>query len=252
MKAMIFAAGLGTRLKPYTLHHPKALVPVGGKPMLQRVIENIASAGIRDIVVNVHHFASQVEDFLAQNSCFGLNISISDERDLLLDTGGGLLKARELLSGNNPDEPILLHNADILTDMRLEEMAKEHLDTGADVTLLCSHRKSSRTLWFSKEENCLEGWENMSTGERRPEGFSPDASAEATPFGGIHIVNPSVFPFLEKYSHGRIKPFPIIPFYLENIERMEIRRFMLPEDCRWFDVGSSDKLAIAEASIQSL
>ena len=118
MKAMIYAAGLGTRLRPLTDDRPKALIEVGGKPMLQHVIENIKKAGITRAVVNVHHFAGKVIDFLDRNGNFGIDIAISDESDRLLDTGGGLLKARPLLDG---DEPILLHNADILTDLDLRD-----------------------------------------------------------------------------------------------------------------------------------
>lgn len=249
MKAMIFAAGLGTRLKPFTLEHPKALVPVCGKPMIQRVIENMADAGVSEIVVNVHHFASQIVDFLHDNNNFGLDIKISDESALLLDTGGGLLKARSLLLDGDPDEPILLHNADILTDLPLDKMLDFHCRSEADVSLLCSHRHSSRTLYFSRE-NRLAGWENLTSGERKPVGFIPDKDTDHSPFGGVHIVNQSVLVSLEKYAGGEIKPFSIIPFYLANIGKLNIIRYMLPDGCRWFDVGSTEKLAMAEAAIR--
>lgn len=250
MKAMIFAAGLGTRLKPFTLTHPKALVPVEGKPMLQRVIENVAAAGIVDIVVNVHHFADQIVDFIRSNDGFGLDIKISRETDCLLDTGGGLLKARSLLAGDNPDEPILLHNADILTDVPLDEMLACHRQTGADATLLCGRRKSSRTLYFKKSDNALAGWENLSSGERKPAGFSPDEEHDPSPFGGVHIVNPSLFGLLEEYVGDEVRPFSIVPFYLENLSTLDIRRYMLPEGRYWFDVGSSDKLVAAETYLK--
>ena len=246
MKAMIFAAGLGSRLKPFTLEHPKALVPVGGIPMLQRVIYNIADAGITEIVVNVHHFAPQIIDFLHANGNFGLDIKISDESASLLDTGGGLLKARRLLERGG--EPVLLHNADILCDMPLSGMIEAHLHDNADVTLLCSHRKSSRTLYFNPSDKRLLGWENLSTGERKPAGFTPAPDSDAIPFGGVHIVNPTMFPLLEEYAGGKEAPFSIVPFYLANLSRLDIMRYLLPQGCRWFDVGSSDKLANAEKS----
>ena len=251
MKAMIFAAGFGTRLKPFTLHHPKALVPVDGKPMLRRVIENIAAAGVTEIVVNVHNFADQIENYLAENHNFGLDIRISDERALLLDTGGGLLKAADILkSMGRPYDPILLHNADILTDLPLAQMCRYHEQSGADATLLCSHRESSRTLWFDSAESTLRGWQNRSTGEYRPATFTPSASDDATPFDGIHIINPAILDLLEKYNGGAdAKPFSIIPFYLSVLGKAKIRRFLLPEGCQWLDVGSSEKLQAAEAAL---
>jgi len=253
MKAMIFAAGLGTRLKPFTERHPKALVTVGGVPMLRRVLENIAGAGVTQVVVNVHHFATQITDYLQRNNNFGMNISISDETDCLLDTGGGLLKARDLLMKEDNDEPILLHNADILTDCPLSDMLSWHQNRKDDVTLLCSHRASSRTLYFSRADHRLTGWCNLTTGETRPAGFSPISPADsaATPFGGVHIVNPGIFPLLAEYCGAELRPFSIIPFYLENIARLNIGRFLLPDGCRWHDVGSSEKLLAAEQDLSS-
>lgn len=267
MKGMIFAAGLGTRLKPFTLTAPKALVPLNGVPMLERVIRSMAPAGIRDIVVNVHHFAPKIVEFLRRNDNFGLNIAVSDESDLLLDTGGGLLKARSLLDDVS-GEPILLHNADIFTDLPLGAMIEAHETSGADVTLLCAHRDSSRTLYF--RDNHLCGWQNLKTGELKPAGFRPDETADSSPFGGVHIVSPKIFPLLEKFNE-RLKneglnndglkevpeteafgivPFSIVPFYLAEIEQLDIQRFLLPDDARWFDVGSSEKLAAAEATFR--
>jgi NDP-sugar pyrophosphorylase family protein len=286
MKAMIFAAGLGTRLKPFTEQHPKALVPVNGIPMLQRVLMNIADAGITDIVVNVHHFAEQIVDFLSANKNFGLNISISDESKLLLDTGGGLLKARNLLlnsdatanSQSQPkaslniesNEPILLHNADILTDVPIREMLQQHQQSNADVTLLCAHRESSRTLYFDEATNRLAGWQNLKTGEQKPAGFCPTAQTDASPFGGVHIVSASSFPLLQAFNAEQLAngnhsaneaqdrsaehpvvPFSIVPFYLANIAKLNIQRYLLPENCQWFDVGSTNKLLQAEQSFHN-
>ena len=147
MKALVFAAGLGTRLRPLTDHKPKALVELCGVTMLERVITNIKNCGITDVVVNVHHFGDQIIDFLKNKDNFGINITISDERDLLLDTGGGILKARHLLEG---DEAFLVHNADILTDLNLAEMIAYHKANGADVTLLAKQRSTQRYLVFGE------------------------------------------------------------------------------------------------------
>lgn len=258
MQAMIFAAGLGTRLKPYTEQHPKALIPVCGIPILQRVIKNIAAAGVEHIVINVHHFADQIENFLKANHNFGVDISVSDERALLLDTGGGLLQAAPLFSALNHDEPVLLHNADILTDLPISQIFKQHTISGADVTLLCSHRNSSRTLWFDKDDR-LCGWENSNTHEYRPSGFSPSPCMHPSPFDGIHVVSPKIFPLLsdyntqtatgEQHTSDGIHPFSIVPFYLANLSKLNIRRFLLPEMYSWFDIGSTTKLAAAEAAM---
>jgi NDP-sugar pyrophosphorylase family protein len=125
MKAMIFAAGLGTRLRPLTNDRPKALVEVGGVAMLERVINRLKSHGITEIVINIHHFGEKIIEFVKQNNDFGITIHISDERDLLLDTGGGILKAQQWLDG---EEPIIIHNADILTDFDLHKMVKQHIE----------------------------------------------------------------------------------------------------------------------------
>lgn len=176
MKALIFAAGIGSRLKPFTLHHPKALAEVGGKPLLQHVVERLRDeGGIREMVVNVHHFPDQIRDFIAANANFGIDVQFSDESSELLDTGGGLLKAWELLDPA-PDDAILLHNADILTDFPIAEFVDNHIHSGRDVSLLVQRRQSSRMLWLDKNAR-LRGWQNMNSGECRPSGFIPASSA---------------------------------------------------------------------------
>ena len=167
MKAMVFAAGLGTRLRPLTDNMPKALVPVGGVPMLQHVILNLKRYGFEDIIVNIHHFGQQVMDFLAENGNFGISIHISDERGELLETGGGILKAREFFDDG---EPFLVHNADVLTDLDLSEFYKFHLHNSADATLLTAERVTSRYLLLDNF-NRLNGWINVKTGEVKPAGF---------------------------------------------------------------------------------
>lgn len=154
MKAMIFAAGLGTRLRPLTDHMPKALVPVAGKPMLERVILRLKEAGFNEITVNIHHFGEQIIDFLRTHDNFGTEIHISDERGMLLDTGGGIKKARPFLDGQ---EPFLVHNADILTDIDLAGLYRHHLESDAESTLLVSERKTSRYLLLTTTTTCTAG-----------------------------------------------------------------------------------------------
>ncbi|WP_313567144.1 sugar phosphate nucleotidyltransferase, partial [Empedobacter sp.] len=146
MKAMIFAAGLGTRLKPFTDNHPKALAVVNGKPLLQRNIEYLKSFGINEIVINVHHFADQIIEFLEDNNYFGIEITISDETDQVLETGGGLVKAKA-----NFEEDFLVMNVDILTDLNLDKFIKAHQENKALVTLAVSNRNSSRKLFFNEQ-----------------------------------------------------------------------------------------------------
>ena len=190
MKAMIFAAGLGTRLKPLTDHMPKALVPVAGRPMLEHVILKLKAAGFNELVINIHHFGEQILDFLRANQNFGLTIHISDERDCLLDTGGGIRKAEPFFRGN---EPFLIHNVDILSDTDLKALYEYHRQSGNDATLLASRRKTIRYLLFDDEKR-LCGWINKDTLQTKPEGFAynPEHHHEYA-FSGIHVISPSLF-----------------------------------------------------------
>ncbi|MEA4809211.1 sugar phosphate nucleotidyltransferase, partial [Macellibacteroides fermentans] len=156
MKAMIFAAGTGSRLKPYTDHIPKALIPIDGKPMLEHIILKLKAAGFTEIIINVHHLGEQIIEFLAGKDNFGITIHISDERDYLLDTGGGIKHAAQFLQG---DEPFLVHNVDIISNVDLKALYQHHLDTNPLATLLVSKRDTSRYLLFNKE-NKLSGWRN--------------------------------------------------------------------------------------------
>lgn len=242
---MVFAAGLGTRLKPFTLDHPKALVPVGGVPMLERVLLGLKSQGFDEIVVNVHHFAAQVVDFLRGKDNFGMNITISDESDKLLDTGGGVLHARTFLEGNSP---VVLYNSDILSNVDLSEMLRQHISSNADVTLLATPRQTSRYLCFEKGSGRLAGWINKSTGETRPPGFFPDADFLELAFGGVHVISQNVFGYLEQYS---MEPkFSLTPFYIDSCRFLDVRAYTpLGNDFAWFDVGKPDTLASAEKFI---
>lgn len=242
---MIFAAGLGTRLRPLTDHTPKALVSVAGKPMLERVILRLKEAGFNDITVNIHHFGEQIIGFLRANNNFGVTIHISDERDMLLDTGGGIKKARPFLDG---DEPFLVHNADILSDISLAEFYRHHRESDAEATLLVSRRQTSRYLLLD-DANRLHGWINKSTGETKPERFSfREGRYKEMAFGGIHVISPSLFRYMER---GQWKEkFSIIPFYLSVCETARIQGYPLQDRC-WFDIGKPETLAKAEAYYSS-
>lgn len=247
MKAMIFAAGLGTRLKPITDSIPKALVKVGDKPALQHVIEHIKSVGITDIVVNVHHFSEQIYQFLQDNDSFGLNISISDESELLLDTGGGLLKALSLLG---EDEPVILHNADILTDAPLSIMIESHLKSSADATLLAWDRATSRKFLFSTE-GYMHGWINTITNETRPASIN-HIDLIPLAFGGVHIVGSSLFKALKDYRAKVGEVFSITPFYIDACRNANIRCFIPTSPFNWYDVGRPESLARASEFVLSM
>lgn len=245
MQAMIFAAGLGTRLYPLTLTKPKALVEVGGYPMLRLVIEKMKAAGISRIVVNVHHFADMIIDYLRQNDNFGVDISISDERQLLLDTGGGLLAARNLFSEK---EPILIHNADILTDFDLAGMIDRHEITGADATLLTSDRASSRYLLFDNK-NRMSGWTNIKTNEVKPADLDI-AGLSRKAFGGVHIVSPAIFNSLESYRKAiRSEVFSITPFYISSCADLDLRGYQPYSNYCWFDIGKPENLELARQHV---
>ncbi len=245
MKAMIFAAGLGTRLRPFTDTMPKALVPVNGIPMLEHVIQRISAAGFDEIVINVHHFSEKIIEFLNSKSNFGLNIRISDESGLLLDTGGGILNARQWLDCG---EPILIHNADILTNLDLTAMYLTHIKSNADATLLVAERATTRYFLFDSHEQ-LRGWTNISTGEVKPAHLADISTYTKLAFGGVHIISQSIFDALEHYSTE--PKFSITPFYINNCENLKIMRYQPEEAYQWFDIGKPETLALAENALKS-
>ena len=237
---MVFAAGLGTRLRPLTDHQPKALVNVGGVPMLERVILRLKGAGFDDITVNVHHFGEQIIDFLQTKRYAGVTIHISDERDLLLDTGGGILKAKPFLEGN---EPFLVHNADIMTDIDLGALYRHHLTHRAEATLVVSQRNTSRYLLFDAQQR-LQGWTNKQTGEVLPADLDI-AAGHYTPlaFSGIHVISPTLYRWMgETPWSGK---FSIIPFYVAICREARIQGYQ-PEQMHFFDVGKIETLRQAE------
>lgn len=238
MKAMIFAAGLGTRLRPLTDNCPKALVAIAGKPMLEHVILRLKAAGFDHIVINIHHFGQQIIDFLRLHENFGLRIDISDEREELLDTGGGIRNAACFLDDN---EPFLVHNVDIVSDLDLRLFYETHVRSGALASLLAGERETSRYLLFDETQR-LCGWENRKTGEVKSP--YPDFQAghyTAYAFGGIHVLSPRVFQWMHKWK-GK---FSIIDFYLSIAAQTEIRAYC-PSCLEWMDVGKPESLAVAE------
>ena len=239
---MIFAAGLGTRLKPLTDHMPKALVPVAGKPMLEHVILKLIASGFNEIVINVHHFAEQIIDFLKEKNNFGIKIWISDETEELLDTGGGIKKASSLLN-----EPFLVHNADILSNVDLKALYDFHIASENDATLLVSPRKTVRYLLFD-QTNRLCGWINKDTLQTKPEGFiyQPEEQQEYA-FGGIHIISPSLFKYMEEWT-GK---FSIMDFYLQTCQKAKLGGYA-KEDLQLIDIGKPDTLAKAEEFLKSV
>ena len=258
MKAMIFAAGLGTRLKPLTDNMPKALVPLAGKTLLQWQIERLKAAGITDIVVNVHHFPDMIINYLRENNNFGCRIAVSDERDMLLETGGGLSKAKSLLlevgsrESGNSNEPILICNVDILSNIDLPTLLNAYNPDEMGVVVV-SERDTQRYLLFD-EENRLCGWTNIATGEIRPASLasSPNSLiASRLAFSGMQVLNPRIFDCMDEVVEKKGDKFSLIDLYLHITEK-EILRAYIPENYRMMDVGKIAQLSEAEAFAASL
>lgn len=239
MQAMIFAAGLGTRLKPLTDHMPKALVSVGGEPLLKRVILKLKETGVERIVVNVHHFSEQIVDYLKENNNFDTDILISDESQMLLETGGGIKKARPLFEQSSP---VLIHNVDILSNVDLNDFYNLPLgNTTPAARLILSSRKTKRYLLFDNTMR-LVGWTNIETGEvKSPYPNLNPADCQMFAFSGIHMVWPELFPLMDDEPDK----FPIMDFYLKNCQRVRIEG-ILKTDLRLMDVGKQETLHEAE------
>jgi NDP-sugar pyrophosphorylase family protein len=236
MKAMIFAAGLGTRLRPLTDTLPKALVRVGGKPLLQWNIEKMIGAGITEIVVNVHHFPDMIRQFLIENRNFGIDIKISDETDAILDTGGGLKKAATLLAGK---KPILVHNVDILSNLDLNHLLEFHLSHKSLVTLVVRRRKTDRNFLFDQQMR-LTGWINTKTGEIKEPVPGIHLYSEMLAFSGIQIIAPK---FLELMTDSG--KFSLIDVYLQLAPDYRIVGFK-DDSSLWMDVGKPEQLTEAD------
>lgn len=237
MKAMIFAAGLGTRLKPLTNDRPKALVEIKGTPILGLQIERMKKFGFDEIIINVHHYSHLIIDYIKANNYFGVRIGISDETDRLLDTGGGLKKAAWFF---NDGHPFLVQNVDVITDLNYNDMLESHNLRGGIATLAVRERDTSRYLLFDDHLN-LAGWQNVKTKEiiikRERNNLKPYA------FSGIHIIDPDIFslmPDKEKFS--------MIDLYLSICSAKNIKAFD-HSNGRWFDIGTKEKLEMASNNI---
>jgi N-acetyl-alpha-D-muramate 1-phosphate uridylyltransferase len=236
MKAMLFAAGLGTRLKPFTDKHPKALALVNGKPLLQRNIEYLKKFGISDFIINVHHFADQIEKFLQDHNNFGAQITLSHEEGEPLETGGGLMKASWFLE--TEALPFFVMNADILTDLNIGNMLSYHNHHKPLATLAVTNRKSSRNFLFN-DDMILCGWVNNTTGETRM--ARPDEKKlKPCAFTCVHIIDPAIFPLVKQKGK-----FSIIDTYLDLAKDFEIRGYMHNQDCV-IDVGRPESIIEAE------
>ncbi len=236
MKGFILAAGLGTRLRPYTDTRPKALVPLCGRPLLDIVAERLVAAGCSELIVNVHHFAEQILEHLADRD-YGVPVSVSDERDMLRDTGGAIRHAAPYLSG---DEPVLVHNVDIISNLDLRRFCSMHR-SGDIATLLVSDRETSRYLLFGAD-GVLKGWTNVKTGEVKPPyGVIDPAQCLRRAFSGIHIISPEAVRMMEAFP----EKFSIIDFYLSAAATHTIRACEMP-GVRIMDVGKADSLSAAE------
>ena len=236
MKAMILAAGCGTRLKPLTDNCPKALISIAGEPLLSHILKKLEKSAVKEVIINVHHHAQMVITYLHNNKYADIKIKISREKNLL-DTGGGLKKAAWFFKDR--DAPFYLHNVDVLSSINLREMMQFHLDNNNLATLAVKKRKTSRYLLFDTRDSLI-GWQSLTIQKtemvrkttNRPEAYS---------FLGIHILSPEIFNYLPEDRR-----FSIINAYLKIAERFESIRAYKCEDDYWFDVGKKENLHKAE------
>jgi len=235
MKGMIFAAGLGTRFKPWTDKHPKALAPVNGKSLLQRNIEYLQKYGITEVVVNVHHFADQIIAAVEENKGWGSTIVISDERDAVLETGGGLLKAAHLLNGT---EPFVTINADILTDLNIKRLVDYHKDYRPLVSFGVTNRKTSRYFLFDEYDR-LCGWRNKKTNEEIM--AVPVNKPVERAYSCVVVFEPRIFSLIPQ--RGK---FSIVETYLSLAKDNLILGYDHTGD-KFADVGKPESIATAEA-----
>ena len=235
MKAMILAAGLGTRLKPFTDKHPKALAIVNGKTILQRNIEYLASFGIREVIVNVHHFAYQIIDLIKANNGFGSVITFSDEIREVLETGGGIKKAAWFFEKD--EAPFIVMNVDILTNMNLEQMMLQHKKSNSLATLAVSSRITSRYFLFDEMDH-LCGWKNENTGEQKISRESKNYIQKA--FSGIQVLSPKIFDLIK--MEGK---FSMVDVYLDLAKTQDIMAFDHSES-KFIDVGKPESILKAE------
>lgn len=248
MIAIIFAAGIGSRLRPFTDFHPKALAPLGGKPALVRVADKMIDAGARRIIVNVHHFPQQIIGCLASLP-YADRIEISDESELLLDTGGALVKiAREseTLAAVESHEPIVVHNADIYTDFPVGEMTAAFETSGADAAILVNPRRESTRHFLFSANGSLRGWENTAKGIVKPCNLGDTGALTAAAFGGVHVLCRNTIETISKTTPEAPTPFSITDWYIDNCDKTDIRAFVPAHNYNWHDIGTPEKLEAAQ------
>ncbi len=241
MKAFLLAAGLGTRLLPLTEDKPKALVEINGKTLLELAVTKLKRHGFNQIIINVHHFSDKIIDYLQKKNNFDIEIEISDERDLLLDTGGGLKKVSWFF---HEPEPFLIYNVDILSDIDLNELYEFHKTADAIITLAVQQRNDSRCFIFN-DENVLIGWTNRKTHEEKIT-REPNGQKHLLSFSGIHVVDPKIFELMPDEN-----VFSIIDLYLNVSAKYNITSFM-HDDSIWHDVGKKESLTIPENELKEL
>ncbi len=242
MKAMIFAAGLGTRLKPLTNDKPKALVELDGEPFISLVLKKLIDVGVDEVIVNVHHFAELIKDYFIKND-FGIKIEFSDESRFLVDTGGGLKKASYFFEDS---KPFFAYNVDIVTNIDLKAMYNEHLQNGVLATLAVKDRLSNRKLLFNKDHR-LSGWENTATNELVIVNENSDRD-DLIPlaFSGVQVISPDLLPMI-----AEVGKFSIIDVYLRLAKKEKIKAFVHNQDY-WFDLGGINQLKDATYFIKEL
>lgn len=242
MKAMILAAGLGTRLKPFTNSTPKALVPILGKPVIEHVILKLKKQGFNEIIINIHHFGDQIIDFIKSKSYFDIRIEFSDEQDKLLDTGGAIKKASWFF---DTDESILIHNTDIISDVNLCAVYDNHIQNKAMATLVVNERKSSRYLFFD-ENNNLKGWVNEKSGKTISSSDYNPLKHHKLAFFGIHVLSGRAVSYMKNFPDK----FSIIDFYLSICNKNSVHAF-LAKDNYMVDVGKLESLDRAEEFLKA-
>jgi NDP-sugar pyrophosphorylase family protein len=239
MKAMLLAAGRGTRLKSLTAEAPKALVEIGGVSLLERAVNLLRRHGVEEIIVNVHHFAGMIEGFLEERANFGMPITLSDERGKLLDTGGGLKKAAWFFEG---DKPFFIYNVDVLTDLDLGRMYRAHLESGGLATLAVRRRQTGRQFLFDPQGR-LAGWRNRSSGETRWCAAAVEDAREWA-FSGIQVLNPDIFRYFPTEE-----AFSLVELYLRAGDRV---RAYAHDETAWMDAGKWEEREEAERLVALL
>jgi len=240
MRAMILAAGLGTRLRPLTDDRPKALVEIDGRSLLEIALARLRHFGITEVVVNIHHFADKVTDYLRAHDNFGMRIEISREEELL-DTGGGLLKVAPFFLEHPGDEPFIVHNVDVLSSIDLGRMLQFHREERALATLAVQHRQSSRQLLFDERSRLCGRQSHSNT----PEIVRPAALPRAFAFCGIHVISPQIFPEISERG-----VFPIVPVYLRLAAEGHPILAFDANDYYWRDLGKPESLQQASRDLQ--